>query len=125
MVILDTCAILESCKISPAFSKSTLSKMKEGSYLLNISFAEIACKVKLGKLEINVTPRVLYEEFSKIEHIEIISIGVNDWFDSIDLEWDENRDPVDRIITSYACKKGIPIVSTDLKIKKFYKNVIW
>lgn len=125
MVILDTCAIIESCKISPAFSKKTFEKIQKGSFLLAISFAEIACKMKLGKLEMNVSPRTLFEELSKIEHIQILSIGVNEWLDSIELEWNENRDPVDRILTAFARKKNIPIVTSDLKIKKFYKKVIW
>jgi len=99
--------------------------MQAGAYLLSISFAEIACKVKLGKLEMSVSPRMLYNEFRQIEHIEMIDIGIDEWLDSIELQWDENRDPVDRMITAFAAKKHIPIVTSDKKIKQFYKKVIW
>ena len=125
MVILDTCAIIESCKHSPSFSKKTLNKIEVGAYLLSISFGEIACKVKLGKLEINTSPRMLFNEFRQIDCIQIIDIGVEEWFDSIELDWQNNRDPVDRIITAFAIKKHLPIVTSDEKIKKFYKKVIW
>lgn len=125
MVILDTCAIIEVCKPSPGFSKKTKNLLNEGAYILSISFAEIACKVKLGKLEMKISPRMLFHEFSQIENLEMIDIGVNEWLDSIELSWHENKDPADRIITSFAIIKQLPIVTNDKKIKQFYEKVIW
>ena len=125
MVILDTCAIIEICKNKPAFKKKTLKLMNMGSAILSISFAEIVCKVKLGKLEMSVSPRALYNEFEKIQHIEIIDINPELWLDSIDLDWPDNKDPADRIIVAFASQENIPIVTCDVKIKKFYKNVMW
>ncbi len=125
MVILDTCAIIEVLKQAPAFSAKTVKLMNQRSYILSISFAEIACKVKLGKLEMSISPRDLFKEFCHIEHVEIIDVGVTEWLDSIDLPWEENRDPADRVITVFAKNKELPIVTTDKKIKKFYKKVIW
>ena len=125
MVVLDTCAIIEICKNKPSFSAKTAKLMEAGAYLLSISFAEIACKIKLGKLEMSVSPRTLYHEFSQIETVQIVDIGIDEWFDSIDLDWQENRDPADRVITAFASKKHLPIVTSDKKIKSFYKKVIW
>ncbi len=125
MVVLDTCAIIEACKKSPDFSLKTLEQMEAGAYVLSISFAEIACKIKLGKLEMSVSPRMLYHEFRQIENIQMIDIGIDEWLDSIELRWDENRDPADRIITAFAAKKHATIVTSDKKIKHFYKKVIW
>jgi PIN domain nuclease of toxin-antitoxin system len=71
MVVLDTCAIIDACKQSPSFSKSTVRKIDSGTYLLSISFAEIACKIKLGKLEMDVSPRTLFFEFSRINSIKM------------------------------------------------------
>jgi len=99
--------------------------MDAGGYILSISFAEIACKVKIGKLEMSISSRELFQQFSQIEHIEIIDIGVNEWLDSIELIWDENRDPADRIITSFAMKNELAVVTSDKKIEKFYRKVIW
>lgn len=125
MVILDTCAMIEALKPSPTFSAKTVKLMNEGAYILSISFAEIACKVKLGKLEMSISPRELFKEFCHIAHVEIIDIGVTEWLDSIDLTWEANRDPADRVITAFAKNNELPIVTTDKKIKKFYKKVIW
>lgn len=125
MVILDTCAIIEALKPSPSYSEKTARLMDAGAYIMSISFAEIACKIKIGKLELSVSSRELFQQFNQIEHIEIIDIGVDEWLDSIDLIWDENRDPADRIITAFAIRNELSIVTTDKKIKKFYRKVIW
>ena len=92
---------------------------------MSISFAEIACKIKLGKLEMSISARELVQQFGQIEHIELIDIGVNEWLDSIELIWDENKDPADRIITAFAIKNELSIITTDKKIEKFYPKVIW
>lgn len=125
MVILDTCAIIEALKPSPSFSTKTVRLMDEGSCILSVSFAEIACKVKLGKLELGISSRNLFEQFRQLENVEIIDIGVNEWLDSVELIWDENRDPADRMITAFAIKNELAIVTTDKKIEKFYHKVIW
>jgi PIN domain nuclease of toxin-antitoxin system len=99
--------------------------MEVGSYIMSISFAEIACKVKLGKLEMSVSSRALVQQLSEVQHVTIIDIGVNEWLDSIELVWDDNRDPADRIITAFAIKNELPIVTTDKKIENFYRKVLW
>lgn len=125
MVILDTCAIIEIMKPSPSFSEKTMQLMDAGAYIMSISFAEIACKIKLGKLEMSISTRELFREFSQIESIEIVDLGVNEWLDSIELIWNDNRDPADRVITAFAVKNELSIVTTDNKIEKFYGKVIW
>lgn len=99
--------------------------MDAGAYIMSISFAEIACKIKLGKLEMSISTRELFREFSQIESIEIVDLGVNEWLDSIELVWNDNRDPADRVITAFAVKNELSIVTTDNKIEKFYGKVIW
>lgn len=125
MVILDTCAVLEIVKQSPGLSMECLKKIDKGSYILSVSFTEIACKIKLNKLNIGITMEELFFEYSTIPSINIIDIGVQEWLESINLEWPDNRDPVDRLIAAYAMRKKIPIVTSDKKIKQFYSKVIW
>ena len=125
MVVLDTCAIIEACKKSPGFSPNTVTQIEHGAYILSISFAEIACKVKLGKLELSCSPRELFYNYRQISTIDIISIDVDEWLDSIELSWPDNRDPADRIIISFAAKKHLAIVTSDQKMKQYYKNIIW
>lgn len=125
MVVLDTCAIIELCREAPTLSTHTEKKIYMGCFILSVSFAEIACKVKAQKLQISLTPEELHTDFSTTSNIEIIKIGVEEWLDAIELEWDTNKDPVDRLITAFALKKKLPIVTTDNRIKRFYKNTVW
>jgi PIN domain nuclease of toxin-antitoxin system len=125
MVILDTCAIIETLKIKSTLSLKTMRLMENNSCIMSISLAEIACKYKIGKLELSITPRELFQKIKEIQNLKIIDIGITEWLDSIDLDWNENKDPADRMITSFAIKNELSIVTTDEKIKKFYKNVIW
>lgn len=125
MVILDTCAIIEALQLKPSFSVKTERFIDAGAFILSISFAEIACKIKAGKLELNISTRKLVENYSQIQAIEIIDIGVTEWLDSIDLAWNGNRDPADRVITAFAIKKKCAIVTTDQKIAQFYSKTIW
>lgn len=124
MVVLDTCALIEICKESPVLSTRTLNRIDEGAYILSISFAEIACKVKLGKLEMSISPEKLYKELQAVPALSIVAVDVELWFKAIALDW-KNRDPADRLITSYAQQRKVSIVSSDKQIKAFYKKVIW
>lgn len=125
MVVLDTCAIIELLLPSPKLSAKTLSLIDNSALILSISFAEIACKVKTGKLSLSISTKKLIEQYNQIYSVSILSIGVNEWLDSIDLEWDDNRDPADRVITAYAMRNKCPIVTSDQKIAKFYSKTIW
>ena len=125
MVILDTCAIIEVLKPDPTFAPKTTKLMDAGAIILSLSFAEIACKVKLGKLDMGISTRDLFREFSSIDHIEIVDIGVTEWLDSVELAWNDNRDPADRVLTAFAIRNELPIVTTDTKIKTFYRKCIW
>ena len=125
MVVLDTCAIIEACQPMPCFSKKTLKQIELGATILSISFAEIACKIKLGKLEMGMTPKALFLTFEQVRGIHMKDIGVSEWLDSIELNWPDNKDPADRMITAFAIQQHLPIVTSDTKIRVFYKNVIW
>ena len=124
MVILDTCCIIELCKERPSLSKKALGKIEKGATILSISFAELACKIKLGKLVLNVSAEDIYDNYRKVPAIKIVDIGCREWLDSINLEW-SNKDPVDRLIVAYALKTESFIATTDASIKKYYKKVIW
>ncbi len=124
-MILDTCALVEICKDSPSLSAKTIKKMEQGCYILSISFAEIACKIKSGNLEMRVSARELYADICQIKSVVIVNVGVDEWIEAVELDWKNHKDPADRVITAFGIKKQIPIVTNDKKIKEFYKKVIW
>lgn len=125
MVVLDTCALIELGKTDSVLPKKTLHRIEQGAFLLSISFAEIACKVKIGKLEMKLKVHDLYQAFSAIKNINIVNIGVDEWLDSIALDWPENKDPADRVILAFAKKRKLPIITSDAQIAKFYDKVLW
>lgn len=124
MVILDTCGIIELCKKKPALSKKCLKYIAEDAVILSISFAELACKIKLGKLILNVSAEDIFYSYRSIPSMKIVDIGCEEWFESINLNWG-NKDPVDRLIVAYAKRAGSYIITSDNKIKKFYKKILW
>lgn len=125
MVVLDTCALIEICNSTASLSHSTYQKINDGAYILSLSFAEIACKIKLRKLLLTISARELYALLLQISTIQIINLSTEDWLDIAELEWDENKDPVDRAIVVFAKQQNLPIVTTNTKIRKLYKNVLW
>jgi PIN domain nuclease of toxin-antitoxin system len=125
MVVLDTCAIIEVFKEKSTLSSKTLEIMQEQSYVLSVSFAEILCKVKLKKLTISMSPQTLFKHLLQIKTVQLVNIGLDEWFDSIELDWPDNKDPADRLITAFAMTRGLSIVTSNQKIKAFYDSVMW
>ena len=125
MVVLDTCALIALVGEEPMLSKKTMQHIEQGAYILSISFAEIACKMKLGKLKMSLTASDLYREFSLVPTIDILAIGVDEWLHAVEMDWSENRDPADRVLVAFAKRKKLPIVTSDAKITSFYSAVMW
>lgn len=125
MVLLDTCALVELCRLNRRLSEASLHQLqKQECVILSVSFAEVALKQKRGKIPAAPRMNEVYNLFLQLENIKIVDIGVQEWLNAIELDW-SHKDPVDRLIVAYARRLDISIVTTDKEIKKFYKNVIW
>lgn len=124
MVVLDTCCIIELCKPKPSLTQECLEAIDKNAAVLSICFAEISCKIKTGKLILDISAEKLFESYNEIESIQIIDIGCKEWFDSINLNW-KRKDPVDRLLVSYANRYDDYIVTTDKEIEKYYNKVMW
>ena len=114
-----------------AFEKEKLSKKalqaisNTPELLINsISIWEIGIKIKRKHLTIPISIENFVHRLKEIDGVKIISIDENIWLESLKLKWG-HRDPADRVIVATAKILGMPIVSDDKKIKKFYKKVIW
>ena len=125
MVVLDTCALIELCCEKSSMSEKAVQKIDKGAYILSISFAEIECKCKLKKLEMDIDTVTLYDQFQHIPGVKIVDISVPDWLRAVNLDWDANNDPVDRLITAFAMHHQLSIATSDKRIRKYYKNCIW
>jgi len=124
MVILDTCALINLCLPKPPLSSKSIRIIDSGASILSISFAEIGCKIKAGKLDIGMPSEQLLSHYRMMPKVEIIDITPELWHKSISLDW-SHKDPADRLIVAYAMEFGLDIVTSDKLIKKFYKKVIW
>ena len=132
MILLDTCALIELTKQSPSFSPKVYNAIRENCCILSISFAEIHCKIKAGKLSLGTkNAHDLYDEIKKIENMTMISdISPAHWFSTIDLTWvnpknKDHKDPADRLILSYALSRNLPIATTDQMMHTLYDKCCW
>lgn len=91
---------------------------------MSVSFAEIALKIKLGKLILDISPEDLHRQYLGIPSLSIVDIGCQEWFDAIDLKW-SHKDPADRLLVGYAKRHNMVIVTTDRKIQRFHRKVMW
>lgn len=128
MVLLDTHTLLWWTLEPDKLSKRALEECsiieKEHGYISSISIWEIGIKIKKKKLEIPIHFETYVDRVKQIENLKIIPITEGIWVKNLSLNWDHS-DPADRTIVASAIIEGIPIVSKDEKIKKYYKNTIW
>jgi PIN domain nuclease of toxin-antitoxin system len=125
--LLDTHALIWFLADDPILLSETKSIISEPSNSILVSTAtlwEIAIKVNLGKLELNVGFSYLANILTK-HRIGIIQIEFEHILSLMNLE-NIHRDPFDRIIIAQSITEGLPIITKDKKIAR-YKGVevIW
>lgn len=128
-VVLDTCALIwwsldPEMLSSSARSLCDVMEEEKSGLVASISLWEIALKVKNGKLDLGVDITTYINTLFRSDVIQIISIDVDLWVDSVDLDW-EHRDPVDRVIVALAKKYQAQLITKDKIINSFYSLTIW
>ncbi len=124
-VILDTCAIIYLFQKKQIICSEVIKKIENSAIILSISFAEIACKIKLNKLHFeSLAMPDLVKIIENLDHMKLIDINTTMWLDAVNMEWPENRDPVDKLIVSYAKKRKLSIVTSDQKMSAFYEHCL-
>jgi PIN domain nuclease of toxin-antitoxin system len=126
MVVLDTSAIiywtLDQEKLSPAaaFAIEQAEKLLASS----ISVWEIAVKIKNNKLIIPLPIEEYAARLSKVDKLEFLDVDVPTWLASVALDW-EHRDPADIVILATSKLLGLPLITSDRRISKYYTDTIW
>ncbi|MBL1208234.1 type II toxin-antitoxin system VapC family toxin [Geminocystis sp. GBBB08] len=128
-IVLDTCALiwwsLDPDMLSPSARNlcDVMEKNKNG-LVASISLWEIALKVKKGKLDLGIDINTYINILDRSDVIKIISVDVDLWLDSINLDW-KHRDPADRVIVALANNYQAQLITKDTIIKDFYSLTVW
>ena len=124
--LLDTHAIIwlidESSKM-PQKIKDIIINSENQIFISSVSLWEIALKVNLNKLNLNMG---LNKLLSSIKRSEITVIQIEDTYLQIlsSLPF-IHKDPFDRLIIASAITEDLTIITTDENIKKYNVSWIW
>ncbi|MDN5202316.1 type II toxin-antitoxin system VapC family toxin [Fulvivirgaceae bacterium BMA10] len=125
--LLDTHTLLWFLEGSTKLSqkvKNTILDKSNSCYISMASLWEMAIKIKLGKLELEIEFQQLAELLYQ-NNINIIQISFEHIQHLLKLE-DVHRDPFDRIIISQAIFEKLIVISKDENFSKYKElKVIW
>lgn len=124
--LLDTHTFLWFVSGDKKLPKSVVDIIKninQPCYLSVASLWEITIKLKIGKLEIGLSLKELFE-FADRNQIEIIPINYIHLNQLLDLPF-HHYDPFDRLIISQAITEELVLISCDKKFLNYEVNQYW
>lgn len=125
-VLLDTSALL-FWTLSPKSLSQTAAEAigKAGQICVSgISLWEVGVKAGKGKLHLPLPLREFANRLKSVERVRLLDVSSEDWIATVELAW-EHRDPADRVVVATAMRRGLPLITSDGEMKKFYSEVIW
>lgn len=90
----------------------------------SISLWEVGLKIKNRQLDIGISLRDYISRVKQMNILEIIPVDEEIWAANLELPW-KHRDPADRTIVATAKLRGVPLVTIDKEIRRFYSKTIW
>ena len=126
-VLLDTCVLLIAAEDDNRLGDQARSVLTDGDADIFISPAtywEIAIKIKIGKLELNVEYDDFIEEAIKIYDLHILRVELKHTSLLTTLEL-HHRDPFDRLLIAQSICEDMPIVSSDTTFDKYEVTRMW
>jgi len=124
--LLDTHTFLWFISGDKQLPESVVKKIEnisEPCYISIASFWEIAIKIQIGKLKLEISLEELYR-FAEINQIEIISINEKHLVTLLKLGLIHN-DPFDRLIIAQAISEKLIVVTKDKEFKKYKVKQQW
>jgi PIN domain nuclease of toxin-antitoxin system len=107
----------------PASVKEIIKDVSQPCFISVASFWEIAIKMQIRKLKIDISLEELYR-FAERNQIEVIHINERHLIALLGLELIHN-DPFDRLIISQAMTEELVIITRDKAIKKYKVKQRW
>lgn len=125
-VLLDTSALLYWTLSPSSLTQKASRALAKASEICvsGISLWEIGIKAGKGKLRLPLPLREFAGRLQSVEKVLLLEVGVEDWLATVELAWD-HRDPADRVVVATAMRREIPLITSDVEMRKFYPNVIW
>jgi len=124
--LLDTHTFLWFISGDKQLPESVVKKIEDISepcYISIASFWEIAIKIQIGKLKLEISLEELYR-FAEINQIKIISINEKHLVTLLKLGLIHN-DPFDRLIIAQAISEKLIVVAKDKEFKKYKVKQQW
>ena len=124
--LLDTHTFLWFISGDKQLPDSVVKKIEDISepcYISIASFWEIAIKIQIGKLKLEISLEELYR-FAEINQIKIISINEKHLVTLLKLGLIHN-DPFDRLIIAQAISEKLIVVAKDKEFKKYKVKQQW
>ncbi|MBN1656382.1 MAG: type II toxin-antitoxin system VapC family toxin [Deltaproteobacteria bacterium] len=128
MILLDTCALiwwtLDPEQLSTKARTKCDAIISKGAAISAISLWEISVKQRRNKLTLGLPLQEYVKRLKDLGSLTIISVDEAIILKAHALRW-EHRDPADRFIVATALSLNCPIVTSDERIRAFYKRAIW
>jgi len=124
--LLDTHVIIWYFEDSPKLSRritNLIDNPEISIYICSVSLWEIALKMNLGKLDLNLTINELLNTI-KTRDFNIIQIEDKYLKNLSNLPY-IHKDPFDRMIVSSAIEENLTIITTDENIRKYTVSWVW
>jgi PIN domain nuclease of toxin-antitoxin system len=131
VIVLDTQVLLwwlhDPNQLSKSAGRAIVRAEREDAIRVSaISAWEIAVKNQLGKLALPMEINTWFERARAYPGLTIEPMEPLDAIASAQLPGDFHKDPADRIIVAMARRYGVPIVTSDAKIRNYpHVRTIW
>lgn len=100
-----------------------IEKEEVENFVSIVSLWEIAIKISLGKLEVNL-PFSKIEDFIFDNNFQILAISFTDLLKLSELPF-HYRDPFDRLLIAQCINNEMMFLSKDENVSKYSSSVIW
>ncbi|MFZ4557295.1 MAG: type II toxin-antitoxin system VapC family toxin [Pseudanabaena sp.] len=126
-MLLDTHTLLWFLNNDSRLPVSVRQKIEETElvFVSAISIWEIAIKINIGKLNIQISFETIKENMNAL-NIQELPIEFDDSLAYISLPiLKEHKDPFDRMIVAQAMRRSLILVSADKKLDAYPVNRLW